>query len=341
MKKTLFLLAALVASLPLDAEVPADDEPDRCCSDYSLCSLFSLASLSKSDLWSCPSSVAVPPAAKSYVSNAVDDGTGLEVFINAGLFIPSAKQANFYSGRPENANTIERVLFSDTYGRQIWESLVNSGYLRGVGNYSEMQLADYPDMYYKLGYQIGFGLRYGYKHGWGWLARFDYSQLTAAGAFHIYNGPQASVLTNRDRYVTCAMYGLENRINIDIALTKRFPIDNDWQIEGDIGFNLNNTKVKENKMEINGAYYSILDVWNGRRPDSGVGSYDYVNQGGIGVGGFVTLSFAYVMANRGSLELGYTCYYTQTRYKGYNDADAFAFQHAVFVRANLYNFSFK
>ena len=51
--------------------------------------------------------------------------TGLSVSVDAGLLIPNAKQANFYSGRPGNENTISRVLYSEQYGHQIWNSLVD------------------------------------------------------------------------------------------------------------------------------------------------------------------------------------------------------------------------
>lgn len=280
------------------------------------------------------------PSGSLFAQRRTSESEGLSVFVDAGMLIPSAKQANFYCGRPENPNTIERVLYSNSYGQQIWTSLRDQGLLQGVGSYSEIQLADYPDMYYKLAYQIGVGIRYGYAHGWGWLLRFDFSQLTAAGVFHLYNGPQAGILTNQDRYVTCGMFGSERRIYIDIALTKRFSLGKRFELEADLGYNLNNTKVMKHQMEIGGEYYSILDVWNGQNPYAGIGSYEYINQGGLGMGAFATLSLCYAIPGYGSLEFGYTCYHTQTVFTDYNKSDAFAFQHLIFVRANLNNFSF-
>ena len=76
--------------------------------------------------------------------------SGLGVSINAGLLIPNAKQANFYSGRPGNENTIDRVLRSEQYGTQIWTSLVNQGLISpsAIPSYSAFTIAEYPDMYY-------------------------------------------------------------------------------------------------------------------------------------------------------------------------------------------------
>ena len=87
--------------------------------------------------------------------------TGLSVSVDAGLLIPNAKQANFYSGRPGNDNTIDRVLRSEHYGNQIWSSLVNQQLISpsAIPSYSAFRIAEYADMYYKLTYQIGVGLR--------------------------------------------------------------------------------------------------------------------------------------------------------------------------------------
>ena len=272
---------------------------------------------------------------------AQNGATGLSVFVDAGLLVPNGKQANFYDGRDERQNTIYRVLHSESYGREIWQSLKNQGYITdAVGSYSQLQVEEWPDMYYKLTYQIGFGLRYGYDGGWGWLLRFDYARLTAAGAWNISSANGTGVVSDRGRYVRCGMYGLENRILIDIAATKRVELRNNFALEIDAGLNVNNTKVKEQKIEVAGNYYNVLDIWNGNTPYVGIGTYDYVNQGGIGLGTFASLTLAYELRGYGSAELGYTGYFMQTKYKGYNDDDAFALQHVVFVRFNLNNFSF-
>ena len=52
---------------------------------------------------------------------------GLSASINVGMLIANKKQAEFYSGRPENANTVDRILHSESYGNQIWNDLVNGG----------------------------------------------------------------------------------------------------------------------------------------------------------------------------------------------------------------------
>lgn len=280
-------------------------------------------------------------SAKGLLGRDNDEYLGLSVFVDAGLLIPNAKQAEFYSGRDQNPNTINRVLKSDSYGREIWQNLKNQRLISdAVGSYANFMIDEYPSMYYKLTYQLGLGIRYSYSHGWGWLLRFDYSQLTAAGAWNLSATNGTGIISDRGRYIRCGMYGVERRIFIDLALTKKFPLGGNLSTEANLGLNVNNTKVKDHKMEIGGEYYSILDVWNGQSPNTGVGTYEYINQGGIGYGAFATVALSYSVKGYGSVDLGYSCYYTKTRFPGFNDNDAFALQHVIFVRATLSNFSF-
>ena len=265
---------------------------------------------------------------------------GLSLTLDAGMLVANNKQADFYSGRPGNPNTIERVLKSEQYGTQIWNSLVNRGEISpsAIHDYGEFQIAEYPKMYYKLAYQLGVGFRYDYNSRWGWFLRFDYSQLNAAGQFQLSSNNGIGILGS-NQYVTGDIFGREKRIHIDFALLKRIALSSRLDLEIDMGFNFNNTKVQENAISIGGGTYSILDVWGGREPTSTTGTYEYMNQGTIGYGGFGSLALGYVV-DGATIDLGYTCYYTQTKFLDYNEEDAFALQHIVFLRFNVNNFKF-
>lgn len=271
-----------------------------------------------------------------------DDGKppspGLSFFANAGAFWADKSTANFYSGIPTNENTIDRVLHSDTYGHQIWQHLVDVGAISpsAIGNQTNLQVVEYPDMYYRISYQIGLGMRYDYANGFGWLLRFDMAHLNAIGAFNLSSDNGTGVLGS-DPYIRCGMLGKEDRINIDFAIAKTAKLNEMLDIEMNLGASLVNTKVKDNLMEIKGAPYSILDVWNGQSPDYGVGSYEYINQGGIGYGVFISLLVGYAMPNVGAIKAGYTCYQAKTVLKGYT---AWGWQHMLGVRFEINNFSF-
>lgn len=266
--------------------------------------------------------------------------SGLSVSVDAGLLIPNAKQANFYSGRPGNDNTIDRVLRSEQYGNQIWSSLVDQQLISpsAIPSYSAFRIAEYADMYYKLSYQIGVGIRYDYNNGWGWKLRFDFSQVTAAGQF-LLSSDNGVGIPGRPQYVTCDIFGLEKRIMIDFLISKRIPLTKIIDLELSAGIDLNNTKVTENAMRIAGHTYSILDVWGGQYPYPGAAPYEYINQGGIGFGGIGSVALSYALPGA-SVDFGYAAYYMQTKYIGYNDNDCFALQHNIFFRFNINNFSF-
>lgn len=266
--------------------------------------------------------------------------SGLYLNVDAGLLIPNSKQADFYSGRPGNSNTIDRVLHSETYGTQIWSSLVDGGHISpsAIGDYSQLQVVEYPHMYYRLTYQLGVGFRYVYESGWGWLLRFDYSQLTAAGQFNLSSNNGTGVLGSR-QFVTCDIFGIERRTLIDFGIAKRIPLTSLVDLEIDFGFDLNSTHVKQNGIRVVGRTYSILDIWGGYPPSSYTGTYEYLNEGRIGIGGFGSLAVSY-LSKVGSIDLGYSCYYMQTKYTNYNENDAYALQHTIFLRFNVNNFKF-
>lgn len=271
-----------------------------------------------------------------------DDGkppsTGLSVFANAGGFWADKVTANFYSGRPENTNDILTVLHSNNYGTQIWNNLVSQSLISpsAISSYEQLKVIEYPDMYYRTSYQVGLGLRYDYRSGFGWLLRFDLAKLTAVGAFNLSADGGVGILGD-DQYIRCGIMGRENRINIDAALTRTVALSDALDLELNLGVSLINVKVEENLMEIGGATYSILDIWNGQTPDLGVATYDYENQGGIGLGVFASALVGYRVEGLGAFKVGYTCYHSNTVLEGQS---AWGWQHMLGIRVEMNNFSF-
>lgn len=267
--------------------------------------------------------------------------SGLYLSVDAGLLVPNSKQASFYDGSPERPNTIDRVLHSQLYGQDIWSRLVDHGLISpsAIGSERELTVAEYPaNMYYKLTYQLGVGFRYVYASQWGWLLRFDYSQLTAAGQFNIDASNGAAPLGFK-QYVTCDVFGVEKRTLIDFGILKRIPLTELMDLELCAGFDVNSTSVQKNGMRIDGKTYSILNVWGGSDLYPGVGTYEYINEGRIGIGYFGSVAVSY-LSRVGSIDFGYQAYWMQTKFSGFNEADSYALQHNVFFRFNVNNFKF-
>lgn len=273
------------------------------------------------------------------VSASADDSkppsTGLYFFANAGAFWASSNTADFYSGKPTNTNTINRVLYSNTYGIAIWNSLVEQHLISPstIGSYNQLQVVEYPSMHYRTSLQIGLGLRYEYKSGFGWLLRFDVDQLEAIGAFNLSSTNGTGILGS-DQYIRCGMLGKENRYSIDLAITRQLQISNTVGIELDLGASLANTEVKENMMEIGGLTYNILDLWGGQTPNHGVGEYEYINQGGIGYGVFISLLTGW-NTPLGNIKASYTCYQTRIVLENHT---AWGWQHSLGLRIEMNNF---
>ena len=281
-----------------------------------------------------------PAWAQKKSSQAVKPLSGLYITVDAGLLIPSDKQANFYNGDSRSPNNLMRVLKSEMYGTQIWSDLVDRQLISpsAIHDYGEFMVEEYADMYYRLTFQMGVGFRYVYDNGWGWLARFDISEMTAAGQFLLSSNNGTGILGS-NQYVTCDIFGIERRTLIDLGIAKRIPLTNLIDLELCLGFNLNSTHVLQNGIRVVGRTYSILDVWGGYPPSSYTGTYDYFNEGRLGIGGFGSLAVSY-LSRVGSIDLGYTCYFMQTKFSNYNEADSYSLQHTVFLRFNVNNFHF-
>ena len=262
---------------------------------------------------------------------------GLSVFIDASAFWADDYSSGFYSGIDGNANTIYRVLHSQRDGTDIWYHLKSNGLIdASIGTCDDLTVEEFPSMYYRSAFMIGLGLHYTYRNGFGWLLRFDIAKMEAAGAFNLANNKSTTVL-NQNHYIRCGMLGEEQRIYIDLAITKEVDISPWLNLEVDLGLNVNNTKVSTNAMEIAGRTWSILDVWDGQSPYVGIGEYEYVNQGGLGYGVFMAAYLGYRVEGLGAVKLGYSCHHTRTNLKGY---EAMGWHHQLALRFEVNNFSF-
>jgi hypothetical protein len=269
-------------------------------------------------------------AQKQKNAKELPDFVGLSVFIDAGCSLPNDYTAAFYNGTNGNQNTIDRILHSQMYGNEIWANLVDLGLISpsAIPNYMALQVVENAKTEYDLALQLGLGFRYDFVKRFGMMARFDYSKLTVRGMFNISAGAPSSILTNKNQYIPCGIYGSETRTYIDLGLFKSFYLADSWRLVLDFGLNLNSTNVLTNAMEIGGKEYSILDVWNGNSPNMGMQSYDYY-QSGVGYGFFVTPNLEYIFSNSMGVDFGFSFYYTKINIPGY---EAFKPQYVFYIR---------
>jgi len=265
---------------------------------------------------------------------------GLSLLVDAGILMPERSIANFYNGNPTNANTLGRILYSESYGPTIWNNLTNAELIgSSIGNYRQIVVAEYGNMYYRTAFRYGIGLRYDLTNPhWAWSLRFDYSKLNATGVVLLESGrTNSSILTNQDRYVSCPIGGIEKRLFIDLGLTYKQPLTDALDLDLTLGANVNNVQVVANDISIAGVTYSILDVWGGETPYAGSQPYEYLNQGGLGYGGFGSLGVTLTLPSSMAATLAYSFCYTFINLEGY---EQFSPHHTIALQIAINNFSF-
>ncbi|MBQ9473682.1 MAG: hypothetical protein IJU81_04670 [Bacteroidales bacterium] len=263
---------------------------------------------------------------------------GLKVSVGIGVLRPSDKHANFYNGSPQNENDMMRIIHSEQYGHEIWNNLTEQGLITdAVSSYSQLSVAEYGNMHYRLSVLLSVGLRYDWPSGWGWLSRIDFSKLNAVGAFNLSATNGTGVLSNASQYVRCGISGEERRINIDLGVSKSLSPKSPSGFAVNAGLNINNSKVEHNDMEIAGKSYDIRDIWNGQAPYYGSTAYEYINQGGLGLGGFAGLEYRWQLTTTMAVTLGATAHYSNIALSGY---EGYALHSQFTLKIEIGDFSF-
>lgn len=219
-----------------------------------------------------------------------DDYGGFEAGINVGAYFGNRNTANFYNGagNEDGMNSADKIINNVHYLNMINEVLEQNGYRYPLeeGLYE----TEYPsNMKYTPAIYAGLNIRYWFNRKTALNVSMNYSRLNTRDNFVIYNtNPDIPPSNKENQYVIGTIVGLEDRVNIDLGLVKSWPIHERANFLFEVGFNLNNTTVIANKIEI---YGLILDI-------KYTGPYDYVpggntpqyefRQGGIGYGAYGT-----------------------------------------------------
>ena len=198
--------------------------------------------------------------------------------INCGAAFANRYQANFYDGADGNQNTISYILGNPYYVADIHRALNDTFSLYGMPS----------KMKYSPSFAVGFIFKKNINNHLGVFAQFNYSKFTAEDQFTLKIGatPVGSAFPNLENY---AIWGKEERINIDLGVSGEmyFAPKIYGFLEG--GFNLNNTRVIENKISIAGTDYSLINIYGNQPyiPNTQLQEYT-VHEGGIGLGAFIS-----------------------------------------------------
>jgi hypothetical protein len=248
--------------------------------------------------------------------------------LNFGMHWANKYHAGFYDGSHENVNTIDFILGNKYHVQDIMHAL----------NVADtFYLAELPqDMRYTPAFQIGIYFRKTFDNYTGLSLQFDYTKLTAGDVFTLEVDPQPNIGKEPDIRIY-QIWGVEERINIDILFSKYFKTNNQMLIPFfESGININSTFVKDNSIKIENLQYSLVNnyIQGGYVPGVQPNTY-HVQQGGIGWGVSAAVGLKMIFNKTVSVDPGFRVYYQTINLEGY---EQFRPSYSIFVRLSLSGF---
>lgn len=247
--------------------------------------------------------------------------------LNFGLYLPSNYHAKFYDGSSDNVNNVDYVFSNKYWYDNIYEA-VNAA--------DTVFVLELPgNMRYRPVFQIGFYFRRTFDNFYGLSLQFDYSKLIATDKYTVQVDPDY-IATEPDIRIY-DIWGIEERINIDILFSRYFELDNPMYMPFfEAGLNITSTKVKEHKIRIEELEYSLVNVYLNGSYVPGLAQNEYeIYQGGMGIGFTAAAGIKLRFSDQISVDPGFRVYFQNIRLENYElMKPAFAF----FVRLGLADF---
>lgn len=212
---------------------------------------------------------------------------GWDLGLNFGFYMPSSYHANFYNGSEANDNKLSFILGN----KYLYNDIANALDVTDTFMVSGMP----TNMSYTSAFNIGVYFKRSFGNKMAFAAFFNFAKLHAADFFQVEVDPNV-IATEADLRIF-PIWGTEDRVNIDLSFFRYFKTcDCNYMPFFEGGININSTRVKENKINIGGQDYSLVNVYlNGSYiPGAQQNTYN-IQQGGIGwgihAGGGVKLAF--------------------------------------------------
>lgn len=312
--------------------------------------LISLSAVAQDMSFNHRSPVVPPPQTEGAELNLM----GWRFGINMGMYFANQQTVGFYNGIPENENKIQWVLNNEYWYDEIRQELNSNEVIKNPddvplgwqGEYDIWRLDNgvaagdttkwwiyYPDLKYNAAISPGFYLKFNFNNSTGIFIQSNYVKLKTSGIFQMVID-SINYVSNpalRAGYIR----GEEERVTIDIGISKFYPVGKITNIFIETGFHMNSTRVLENKIQIGNLQYTLVNTYGNRQyiPNSNMTSYE-IYQGGIGFGIFLSGGVKFIFNEKISVDPGIQFYYKKVNLEGYSD---FAMDYYMYVRL-MYNF---
>lgn len=228
--------------------------------------------------------------------------------LNIGFYFANQKSAGFYSGKEGNENEISFILANKYRYDEIRQLLKADTFI----------LRELPArMSYDPALMVGFLAKYQFDRHLGFIFQFNYVKLKATDFFTLEVDPMP-FLTQPD----IRLYGIvgeEERVNVELGLTAQYPIGNKINYFVEAGLNINDSEARENKIQIEGMEYDIVNIYGSQNyvPNTSLQTYD-IRQGGIGFGIFLNTGVQFIFNENLSLDPSVSLWWKQINLAGYN-----------------------
>ncbi len=257
---------------------------------------------------------------KSDDDNEIPKNRSWSFSINTGVAFANKYHANFYNGDTiKNQNSINYVLGNYYWNQEIQRAVNDTFNLVGMPT----------NMRYDPAFCVGFSIKKKFNNHFGAFAQFNFSRLKAHDAFTLKIGstPSGSAFPNLVNY---PIWGKEDRINIDLGVSGEIALAKKISgfLEG--GFNLNNTRVKENGISIESLQYSIINVYGNQGFVPNTQQQEYaIKEGGLGLGLFISPGVEFKFNDNVALDVLGSVYYSKINLMHYS---TFGLHYNVMIR---------
>jgi hypothetical protein len=222
--------------------------------------------------------------------------------IGAGAFFAGRHPANYYNGSNE-LNNISYV-FNNRYWMQEIVDEFNGWRPKGY---------ELPEkMRYKVATAVGFRFSMNLSPHTSVFVQASQVNLVATDIFTLLF---ENLVISEPIRVICNIWGKESRTMLDVGFQSRneTSVQNlEWFYE--LGFNITNTKVKENSIKIGEKTFTLMNIGN---YVPGQPSYDPLRQSAWGIGALGTIGWRYRANSRTSFDFGATAYLQDINLEGY------------------------
>lgn len=229
--------------------------------------------------------------------------------INTGVAFANKYHANFYNGAEGNQNQISYVLDNHYWKQEIQRVFNDTVSLYGMPT----------DMHYQPAFCVGFALKKKFTDHVGMFAQFNFSRFKAVDAFTLKIGATPIGSTTNINLRNYPIWGKEDRINIDLGVSGEVKLANKIYgiLEG--GFNINNTRVKENKISIEYLEYSLINIYanQGYVPNVPLQEYN-IKEGGLGIGAFLSPGVEFRFNENVAVDILGSVYWSRINLMHYN-----------------------